>query len=105
MEEDALPGDTEPSIPILRHREHPEEAVASAEALPVDMREAGSSQPMDRVVPYEEDASEKEERDSVELAAEHQVPNAETAAQESCKLRTALIAKVLAEKCSLRDYF
>ncbi|KAJ7124530.1 hypothetical protein C8R44DRAFT_875548 [Mycena epipterygia] len=103
--EDVHPGDREPSIPKLRHGESradlerfPKETVASAEALPVDIPEAGSSQPMDDVVPYAEDVSEKEERDSMEMAAEHQVPNVETAAQESCKLRTALIAKVLAEK-------
>ncbi|KAJ7499837.1 hypothetical protein FB451DRAFT_1206772 [Mycena latifolia] len=98
------PQDTETSKLMLEHGESPsvdlpEEAAASAEAPSVEAEAAGISEPMDPVSAFAaEDASEKDERESIEMVVDEPVPDVETAAQESCKLRTALIARVLTEK-------
>ncbi|KAJ6544255.1 hypothetical protein B0H19DRAFT_1380553 [Mycena capillaripes] len=80
----------------------PDNAAASEEAHPVEAEAGGSSQPIDRP---ESPNSEEEEREPLELVVHDQVlpvpaTETETASQESCKLRTALIAKVLTEKYS-----
>ncbi|KAJ7683573.1 hypothetical protein B0H17DRAFT_1074047 [Mycena rosella] len=100
----------ETSVLMLGHSENPavdpegipKTAATGAKARSLEAPEAGSSEPMDRALASSPDGTSEEdsedERDSIEMAGDEPVPEEETAAQESCKLRTALIAKVLAEK-------
>ncbi|KAJ6615507.1 hypothetical protein B0H10DRAFT_1949873 [Mycena sp. CBHHK59/15] len=78
------------------------EAAATERALPGEGGTGGSLQPMGQISEHGDDASDKEGRDSLQIGFSHPVPHpVETAAQERRKLRTALIAKVLTEKCTL----
>jgi len=77
----------------------PNNGWAGRKVLPVDDTQPTSSQPIDPKLPHEEDNTREAEY-SRGKAPEVQQPAAETAAQESHKLRKALIAKVLAAKYS-----
>ena len=88
--------ESEDSSPVLRPEEGPVmEVEPEAEAIALELGETaqagGSSQPM-------QGGSDNEKWSSVDPSGSGAA--IETAAEESRKLRVALIAKVLAEKCA-----